>query len=388
MATLSQPTPPEHPELFAQVLSRYESIEGVPVAPLLAGQTLPPGLVQPLGEGLINETYLVELPSAQSGSGGQPVRAVLQRVNPIFDRSVHKDIEAVTAHLQSQGLVTPRLHRAADGELSVDLGEGGVWRLMTFIPGHSYSRMTPALARPAGALVGRFHATLTRLQHRFNFVRPGAHNLFGFMQRLRTAIQSAESASFTPPESPVPADFLPLARELAHYGQNQQPGSGISGTVPLRMCHGDLKVSNLRFDDNGEGVCLLDLDTLGNLPLAFELGDALRSWCNPTGEDATDASFNLDIFEEALAGYAEPSRTFLTHVEREMLLGGIERITFQLAVRFAIDVVSQSYFRWDKSRFASRADHNLARAMGQWQLLRSIAANRTRAQAILRQVLR
>ena len=57
MATLSQPTPPEHPELFAQVLSRYESIEGVPVAPLLAGQTLPPGLVQPLGEGLINETY-------------------------------------------------------------------------------------------------------------------------------------------------------------------------------------------------------------------------------------------------------------------------------------------------------------------------------------------
>lgn len=376
------PTPSD-PALFQQVLSRYDTIEGVPVAPLLAGAA-PAELVRPLGEGLINETYLVELP----GIGAQPARAVLQRVNPIFERTVHLDIEAVTAHLQAQGMVTPRLLKTRDGELSVDLGEGGVWRLLTFIPGQSYSSMTPALARPAGALVGRFHATLTRLQHRFNFVRPGAHNLFSFLQRLRSAIQLVESPDFTPPESAVPADFLPLARELAHYGQNQPPGAGSSGTVPLRMCHGDLKVSNLRFDDSGEGVCLLDLDTLGNLPLAFELGDALRSWCNPSGEAAPDASFNLEIFEEALAGYAEPSRPFLTHVEREMLLGGIERITFQLAVRFAIDVVAQSYFRWDPTRYASRAEHNLARSQGQWQLLRSIAASRARAQAILRRVLK
>ena len=30
------------------------------------------------------------------------------------------------------------------------------------------------------------------------------------------------------------------------------------------------------FSDSGEGLCLLDLDTIGQLSLAYEMGDALR----------------------------------------------------------------------------------------------------------------
>ena len=54
--------------------------------------------------------------------------------------------------------------------------------------------------------------------------------------------------------------------------------------------HGDPKISNLMFArDSDRGLCLIDLDTLGPMPIALELGDALRSWCNPAAEDARAA---------------------------------------------------------------------------------------------------
>lgn len=358
---LPQPPPPAQAiDTALRALAAYGSTDGASVTPL--------------GEGLINETYLVERPARE--------KAVLQRVSPIFARAVHDDIEAITAHLQVRGLVTPRLYRTHLGELSVDLGSDGIWRLMNFICGQSHGVMTKALAAPAGALVGRFHAALIDLPHQFHFVRTGAHDLGGHLARLARVSDVAARSNFVPPEAAVPQEFFALAQALIRYGETLP----LSLELPLRLCHGDLKASNLRFDDSGEGICLLDLDTLAYLPLAFELGDALRSWCNRRGEDVTDSEFDLEIFEEALRGYARPSATFLTPAEKESLVFGTLRITFQLAVRFAVDVVEQKYFRWNNRRFASRAAHNFVRVTGQWRLCQSLLAVRSRAEAIAARV--
>ena len=328
--------------------------------------------ISPLVGGLINETWLVETADG---------RAVLQRVNPIFGRAVHDDIEAITAHLAARGMVTPRLYRTRDGALCVE-NEAGVFRLLTFIAGQTPKVMTAELARPAGLLVGRFHAALSDLPHRFHFVRKGAHDLASHLDKLRQAVADARRADFVPAEAPLPPEFLPLAEALLAHGETVP----LTVELPLRLCHGDLKANNLRFDDHGNGLCLLDLDTLAHLPLAFELGDAFRSWCNPRGEDAGSASFDLAIFEQALSGYAEPAAAFLQPSEAQSILPGVQRIAFQLAVRFAVDVVRQNYFRWDASRFADRAAHNLVRAAGQWSLCRCIADARPAAEAIVRRV--
>ncbi|WP_324557833.1 phosphotransferase, partial [Accumulibacter sp.] len=100
----------------------------------------------------------------------------------------------------------------------------------------------------------------------------------------------------------------------------RQAGSARRANGPRRICHGDLKLNNLRFAPRDadpavppRGVCLLDLDTLAELPLAFELGDALRSWYNPaaTGEDQLRTRFDLELLEQALHGYGEHGRRFL-----------------------------------------------------------------------------
>ena len=60
-----------------------------------------------------------------------------------------------------------------------------------------------------------------------------------------------------------------------------------------RVVHGDPKISNIVFArDTNRAVCLIDLDTLTRMPVALELGDALRSWCNPVSEDAATAAFS------------------------------------------------------------------------------------------------
>lgn len=340
------------------VLAEYGSADGV---------DLRAASVEPLGDGLINETFLV-----QAGAW----RGVLQRVNPLFGVLVHEDIEAITRHLKDQGQPTPRLYRTTADRLWVELGEAGVWRLLTFVPGRCFSVMTPELAEPAGELVGRFHAALLDLHHTFRFTRQGAHDLSRHLGVLREAAGRSEAAGLDPE---ILNTFKNLADEILQ--RTARLPAEVPG--PLRLCHGDLKINNLRFDEAGRGVCLLDLDTLARLPLGLELGDALRSWCNPRGEDDPASSFDLDLFERALTGYAVHARAFLTPLERGFLVRGVERVALQLAARFGADVVNQSYFRWNPRKFSSRAEHNLVRARSQLGVAVSLGQQRDRAESLV-----
>ena len=144
-------------------------------------------------------------------------------------------------------------------------------------------------------------------------------------------------------------------------------------TEPQRIIHGDLKISNLLFsEDLTEALALLDLDTMARSTLPIELGDALRSWCNPGGEDVGAVTFEAEYFRAALEGYAKEARGFLTQDERDALVLGALTISLELSARFCADALNESYFGWDKTRFASRSEHNLVRAQSQLLLARSI----------------
>jgi hypothetical protein len=107
------------------------------------------------------------------------------------------------------------------------------------------------------------------------------------------------------------------------------------------------------------------------------MGDALRSWCNPAGEDSTDTGFDVALFEAAVEGYASRAGEMaMTAAEWGRLVDGVVAICRELAARFFGDALRERYFGWDATRFASRGEHNLVRAMGQWALHRSVEAQR------------
>ena len=316
--------------------------------------------------GLINRTWLV----------GAPPQAVLQWVNPIFKPSVHLDIEAITARLAEHGLLTPRLLRRADGALWLE-DEGACWRLMTFIPGQTLHRLDgPARAAAAGRLVGRFHAATAGWSYDFQHRRPGAHDTLAHMATLRAALGGAHG-------HPLADDARALGDQILVDWERWDGDLD----QPERVCHGDLKVSNLRFDLSGsEAVCLLDLDTMAALPLSVEMGDAWRSWCNPAGEEDPQASrFDLSLFEaSARAWLAEVGP--LAPEERDALVPGIERICLELAARFCADAVRNCYFREDRQRHPQPGAHNLLRARSQHQLARSARERRAEASGIVETV--
>ena len=89
---------------------------GAPLLGELTDEQVPAGLISPLGCGLINHTFLVD--TAALGQN-PPVRAVLQRVNPLFGLAVNEDIAAITRHLHARAMPTPLLYPTRGGAPAV-----------------------------------------------------------------------------------------------------------------------------------------------------------------------------------------------------------------------------------------------------------------------------
>lgn len=323
----------------------------------------------PLHGGLINQSFAV---SAADGD------YVLQRVHPVFAPEVHENIAAVSEHLRRRGEPSPRLLVSRSGRPWADLGAGGIWRVMTRLPGISFDRVLgPAQARAAGALVGRFHAALGDLGHTFKAVRAGVHDTPAHLRTLAQAL--AEHGAHR-----LHAEVAELAAQIvAGYAALPAPDE-----VPLRVCHGDLKFNNLLFVGAGPGeqavtTGIIDLDTVGRMPLHHELGDAWRSWCNRGGEDQRAASFDLEVFAASLAGYLAAMTLPLERAERKALVHGVEWISLELAARFAADALREAYFGWDRARFPAAGEHNLLRAQGQWAMHRAALQTREARAALL-----
>jgi Ser/Thr protein kinase RdoA (MazF antagonist) len=343
-------------EIRAAVLPHYRGWDGAAVARIDGG--------------LINRSYRL--------SRADGARAVLQVVNAIFPPEMHGNIAAVTERLAAAGLTTPRLLPTSTGAPYLAAAGGGVWRLQTYIDGVSFDVVGSAeQARAGGELVGRFHAAVDGLKHDFVGMRVGVHDTPRHLARLEEAVAVNTGHRLI-------AEVRPLAAEIRAGAAALPP----LPALPARICHGDLKFNNILFagrepPDNARAVCLIDLDTVGPLSLAYELGDAWRSWCNRAGEDDVHASLDLEILGASLRGYVAGLGRALTADERRGLLLGVEWVSLELAARFAADALFESYFGWDATRFPGRGEHNLVRARGQWSLHETLLATRAQRASML-----
>ena len=318
----------------------------------------------PLGARLINHTWLIVPP------GGQ--KLVLQRVNAIFPPAVNDDIAVVTQHLAAAGLETPTLVPARDGALWVE--SEGNWRVLTHIAGTCRNALeNAAQAREAGALLGRFHRSLAGLEHRFAASRLGVHDTARHLGTLERALDEHHGHPDYGLIAPLGNRILEMAAALAPLP-----------ATPDRIVHGDPKINNVIFAAGSDRArCLIDLDTLGPMPLPLELGDAFRSWCNPGSEDTTETSFSLEAFGAAVEGYAAATAGFIEPGECAAIVPATLTILVELAARFCADALNESYFGWDAARFPSRSVHNRIRAEGQLREFASLREQRAAAESLV-----
>jgi Ser/Thr protein kinase RdoA (MazF antagonist) len=319
-------------------------------------------LAKRLHIGLINDSYLIQ---------DQGQEYILQRINPSFSIGIQENILAVTKHLKQKGMRTLELLLTSHGKTYTELEKGERFRLMTRVPGISFNTVdSPTQAKYAAAYIACFHNALQDLKHEFLPTGIRLHDTPYHLAHLRKALTDQA-------QHPYWKEVNQVAEHIHEVVGTWEDLSDL----PLRVGHGDLKFNNLLFrgpslEERIQVEALIDFDTLSPLPLYQELGDAWRSWCNPNGESDGEVELDLDIFQASAQGYLDAVAFEIQPHEMRSLALGIERISLELAARFAADTLEESYFAWDQNRFQRAAEHNLRRAQRQLELHRQAVATR------------
>jgi Ser/Thr protein kinase RdoA (MazF antagonist) len=339
-----------------------------PVLSILKHYGLRGAGIHPIHVGNINRSFLVVSPDSR--------RFILQRVNPMFAPLIHEDIEAVTRHIESKGLLTPRLVPTTGGDLYV-MEEETCWRLFQYVPGYTHAVVEDeTVAYEAASLLARFHKALLDLDYEFRHVRPGVHDTARHLHNLQTALEQHSDHPHYDAAAALASEVFDASETLVKLPE-----------VPARKVHGDPKITNFIFEPaTGQAKCLVDFDTLAVMPLYLELGDAFRSWCNPRGEDTVETYFSLPLFHAAARGYAGEAAAFILEDEWRSILPATYRIYIELAARFCADILNESFFNWDSHRFRSRSEHNEVRARGQLRASETLRDRYAQAEEIIERV--
>jgi Ser/Thr protein kinase RdoA (MazF antagonist) len=164
--------------------------------------------------------------------------------------------------------------------------------------------------------------------------------------------------------------FIEERRQFAHVLENARE----EGRLKLRPVHGDPKVNNVMIEETtGRAISLVDLDTVKPGLIHYDIGDCLRSGCNPLGEETEDweaVCFDPEIGAAILEGYLTQVRNFLVAADYEYLFDSIRLLSFELGLRFFTDYLAGNvYFK------VRHPQHNLQRALVQFKLTESIEAH-------------
>ena len=141
-----------------------------------------------------------------------------------------------------------------------------------------------------------------------------------------------------------------------------------AGKLPRRVTHNDTKFNNVMIDNaTGEGICVIDLDTVMPGSALYDFGDAIRSGAMPAAEDERDLSrarLDLELYENYARGYLETARDFLTPLEIDLLPFAARLITLEQGIRFLAD-----HLNGDVYYKIHRENHNLDRARTQLKMV-------------------
>lgn len=354
--------------------------------------------VEPFGVGNVNDTYLVVTDSTNNSTGDD--RFLLQRINQqVFRRPklIAANLRIYTEHVQQRlssetatssdaqqsprHWETPSIITTKNGDDYVEDGNKDFWRAITFVKAaNTYPTIRDAThASEAGYALGRFHSLVSDLDPALlHDTLEGFHitpQYLTYFDQVHETLKAGHSnagktaVNLTDQGVIDGLDFVARHRHRANILEDAKA----RGLLTQRTIHGDPKVDNILISDaNHQAVSIIDLDTVKPGLVHYDIGDCLRSCCNPLGEDAEQLElvrFELDLCQTILEGYLPNVQAFFTDADYDYMADSIWLIAFELGLRFFSDYLAGDvYF---KARYPT---HNLHRGLVQFRLAASIEA--------------
>lgn len=346
-------------------LNNYAAIAGQFA---LSGQVIE---VHEFGNGNINDTYLVTTDSIEEK------HFVLQRINTHVFRQpklIMQNMRAFTEHMRQRARDNeyrwemPCVLAALDGQDFYLDFEGNFWRAISFIHGaRSFDTIKDIPhARQVGSALGMFQYLISDLPvNRLADTLEGFHIMPRYLQNFDKVFSKNGFKSGA--EVRHCLDFVGARRDWSQVLENARE----QGKLPLRPVHGDPKVNNVMIEEaTGNAISLVDLDTVKPGLIHYDIGDCIRSGCNPLGEETEKwemVQFDPEIGAAILEGYLAQARNFLIAADYEYLFDSIRLLAFELGLRFFTDhLAGDVYFK------VKHPEHNLQRALVQFKLTESI----------------
>lgn len=339
----------------------------------------------PFGGGHVNDTFQLTF-----DQGGVRLHYVLQRINRNVFRKpeqVMENMDRVTRHLLAKihaGKAetrkrTIRLLRTFANQPCVTDERGEVWRAYIFVENaRAYDVLeTPEQAFKVAQAFGDFQCNLVDLPGpRLHETIPDFHNTPKRLEALRQAIRRDPVGRERRVRREIDF-FMKRADETKRLLQLQAEGA-----IPERITHNDTKVNNILIDDlTGDGICVIDLDTVMPGLSLYDFGDMVRAGTSPAEEDEVDLAkvgMRFEMYEALYRGFLSSAGSFLTEAERENLPFSGKLITFEIAIRFLTD-----YLEGDVYFKVKRPEHNLERCRNQLRMVESIEEQSKRMKDLL-----
>ncbi|MBR2541242.1 MAG: aminoglycoside phosphotransferase family protein [Mogibacterium sp.] len=350
-----------------------------------------PAEAKPIGNGHINDTYLVTSRAEAGDRAAGTRKYILQRINHgVFSEpdKVMENITRVTDHLKNKieteggdpDRETFTVIRLRDtegsspqaGQTLYRNSDGTCWRMITYIDGTFTCESASAASCNAADIMyetglgyGKFMQRLADFPaEELHETIPGFHDTRRRYNDLMRAF-----------DVDIMGRATEVSEEIRFIRDREQDVDVLAemvrkGELPLRITHNDTKLSNILFDStSGKAICVIDLDTVMPGLAVTDFGDAIRSGASTGREDEGNPDkvrLDPDLYHAFHRGFIEGFPQ-LTQTERDMLAFGAKIMTLECGIRFLTDYLEgDTYFKTDHPA------QNLARCRAQLALVRDM----------------
>ncbi len=316
--------------------------------------------ISPLGNGLINTTWLVE--------EGEK-KYVLQQINQNVFRSpedIAYNIRLLAAYLEKKQpgyLFVAPLHTLSGEDLVKQ--EQDYFRLFPFMD-HSHSIdvvQKPQQAYEAAKQFGRFTKMLSGFDAtQLKITLPSFHDLSLRYRQFEAALTTGNVQRIEQSGSLI--SFLLSNKKIADEFET------VKKQFRIRCIHHDTKISNVLFDAQDKGLCVIDLDTVMPGYFISDVGDMMRTYLCPVSEEEKDFSkihIRGEFYRAIEEGYLSEMGAALTEFEKQFFHYAGTFMIYMQALRFLTDHLNNDVY------YGARYEgHNFIRAGNQAVLLQRL----------------
>jgi Ser/Thr protein kinase RdoA (MazF antagonist) len=319
--------------------------------------------ISPIYQGLINNTWKV---------GANNQNYIVQKVNA----NVFRQPEDIAYNIEAIGNYLQRNHpdylfaspvKTANGKVIIKLDGDAYFRIFPFVK-NSHSIDVVSTASQAYEAAKQFAKFTTKLSgfdaQQLRTTIPSFHNLSLRFQQFENALKNGNKARIQ-----EAAETIECLKEYAYIADEYEKIK-YHPEFKLRVTHHDTKISNVLFDNEGKGLCVIDLDTVMPGYFISDLGDMMRTYLSPVSEEEKDFSkieIREKIYEAIIEGYLSEMGDELTPTEKDYLPYAGKFMIYMQALRFITD-----YLNNDAYYGSSYAGHNFVRGKNQLALLQKL----------------